>query len=384
MNFEAVPSFVVWKAFRSTAVHLAPLFEEPLSSSSKAALIEGPRSWTWKELRLEVEALAEKLSVQGIGSGCLVAARGVSDSRMVFLAHALWAIRATFLPLNARWTPGETQSALRQAGRAALAEPSEKGDWKISWLNPEAAPFAQEGWPSRASSPEGIQLVLFTSGTSGSPKAALIPFRAIEASARAAALQLSLGADTRWLCCMPLFHTGGLLIVYRSAFYGSTLILHPEFDAIHVNDAIDSGTVTMVSLVPTMLHRLLVAREGKPFPPSLRCILLGGAKASPGLLREARRLGAPVAPTYGLTETASQLCTLPPEEFAKLSEKDFESVPLAPLPGVSIEIRDEKGRLLPPGTLGEIFVRAPMVMSGYLGDPAATERSLPGGTLRTG
>lgn len=94
-------------------------------------------------------------------------------------------------------------------------------------------------------------------------------------------------------------------MLLRGAVLGITVLALPRFDAARVAQALDSGEATLVSLVPAMLERVLNARPARPFPRSLRAILLGGDAASPALLERCRELGAPIALTWGMTETGS-------------------------------------------------------------------------------
>ena len=134
-------------------------------------------------------------------------------------------------------------------------------------------------------------LVVHTSGTTGTPRPVGLTTRDVEANARGTAAALGLSDDERWLCPLPLSHVGGLMVLLRSAVYGTTAVLGPP----------DTPDVTLISLVPTQLARLLDAGA----PPPSRAVLLGGAPADPGLLIRAREAGWPVAPSYGLTQTCS-------------------------------------------------------------------------------
>jgi O-succinylbenzoic acid--CoA ligase len=169
-----------------------------------------------------------------------------------------------------------------------------------------------------------------------------------------------------------------LSILMRSVRFGGPVRLLPRFDAAEVSDAFDTGDLAAVSLVPTMLSRLLAHRGTPPAPPGLKVVLLGGAAAAPELLTRALAAGYPVCPTYGLTEACSQVATAaPPTAGATQAQR------LRPLPGTDLRIVDD-GRDVPPGAPGEILVRGPTVMRGYLNQPQATARALQGGWLHTG
>jgi len=150
---------------------------------------------------------------------------------------------------------------------------------------------------------------MHTSGTTAAPKPVVLTAGNFLASALGSAVALGLDPAERWLCPMPLTHVGGLSIPIRSAIYATTVVLHGRFDTEAVlNELMDPGRrITLVSLVPTMLARLLDA--GLERPPTLRWVLLGGGPIPPGLLSRAENAGVSVAPTYGMTEACSQIAT---------------------------------------------------------------------------
>jgi O-succinylbenzoic acid--CoA ligase len=223
-----------------------------------------------------------------------------------------------------------------------------------------------------------VHTIVYTSGTTGRPKGAMLTYGNHWWSAMGSALNLGLRDDDRWLAPLPLFHVGGLAILMRSVIYGIPALVHDGFDPTAVNRAIDEDGVTIVSVVSSMLRRMLDARAGRPYPPTLRHVLLGGGPTPLPLLEECRRRGVPVVQTYGLTETASQAATLPPEDA--LRKPGSAGKPLLPT-----ELRIERdGRPVPIGEAGEIVVRGPTVTPGYADRPEETARALRGGWLYTG
>jgi O-succinylbenzoic acid--CoA ligase len=216
--------------------------------------------------------------------------------------------------------------------------------------------------------------VLFTSGTTGRAKGVRLSGSNFEASALAAAERLGPAVNGRWLACMPLFHVGGLSILLRSALFGGPVRLQSHFDAAAVSTALDAGDIVAVSLVPTMLARLLEHRGARPAPPALRVLLLGGAATPPPLLRRALEAGYPVCTTYGLTEAASQVATAAPPR-----RDTTDAPPMLPLAGTQVRIAAAGA-----GVPGEITVRGPTVMQGYLNDLDATSCALRDGWLYTG
>ncbi len=164
--------------------------------------------------------------------------------------------------------------------------------------------------------PERWLAVLFTSGTTGSPKGIALSRRAFVASARASEANLGFRDDDRWLLGLPIAHVGGLSILTRCLLARKTVVVPDavaegrRLDATSLIASIEATRTTLVSLVPTQLEWLL-AEPGWSPPPFLRAVLLGGAAARPSLLERAAERGLPVLTTYGLTEACSQVTTQP-------------------------------------------------------------------------
>jgi o-succinylbenzoate---CoA ligase len=173
-----------------------------------------------------------------------------------------------------------------------------------------------------------------TSGTTGEPRPVELSYGNVLANALGSAVALGLDPSERWLCPLPLSHVGGLMVLLRSAVYATTAVLGPPPG--------DDG-ITLMSLVPTQLARLLDARQ-RP-PSALRAALLGGAAADRALLERARRAGWPVAPTYGLTQVCSQVT---------VGEVGDTETSGRALPGVTVSLAPD----------GEILVEGPTVAGG--------------------
>jgi O-succinylbenzoic acid--CoA ligase len=316
---------------------------------------------------------ARALCEQGVKPGDVVAL-AATGAPFAEAFHAVDLCGAVLLPLNTRLAPSELRFQLDDVGARLLLH-----DGSLERL-PDAPDLEIAAWgdlpvtsraPLPAPRPPGAPFVIvFTSGTRGRPRGVVLTRGNLEASARASATHLGVEPHDRWLACMPLFHVGGLSLLVRSALSGIPLVLHERFDAEAVDRALDEDGITLVSLVPTMLQRLLDARGERPAPAALRCVLLGGAAAPGALLDRASQAGFPVAPSYGLTEAASQVATCPLAHV-----RAPRGVGLAPLPGAELRIE--------PGS-GEILVRGPTVMRGYWRRPQDTERALHGGWLHTG
>jgi O-succinylbenzoic acid--CoA ligase len=226
---------------------------------------------------------------------------------------------------------------------------------------------------------EADQAILFTSGTSGQAKGVRLSLGNHLASAAGSAQRLGTLPGDRWLLCMPLFHVGGLAIVLRAAIQGMCVVLEPRFEPEAVLETLTSARINLVSLVPTMLERLLDHAGERALPEDLRGVLLGGGPVPESLLERARALRVPVAPSYGLTEACSQVATMTPAEV-----REGRNCAGQPLPGVEIRIVGANDLPVDPDQEGEIQVRGAQVMQGYLDQPEATQFTLRDGWLHTG
>ena len=193
-----------------------------------------------------------------------------------------------------------------------------------------------------------------TSGSSRAPRGVVLSRRAFLASAQASAANLGWQDGDRWLLSLPVAHVGGLSIVTRCLIARRTVVVAPRerFDASALLDVVNKQRVTLLSVVPTMLRRLVEIRP----PGHLRAVLVGGAATSPSLLEDARQRGWPVLATYGLTEACSQVATQRPGTYGPSSD-DAGCGP--PLPGTEVRIRD-----------GVVELRGPHLLSAILPETA--------------
>jgi O-succinylbenzoic acid--CoA ligase len=197
----------------------------------------------------------------------------------------------------------------------------------------------------------GAYAVVTTSGSSGDPKGVMLTTSNVTAAISASQARLGNDAGDRWLLCLPLYHIAGLSLIWRSLSAGGSVLIHDRFDAVKVAAALKSGEASMASLVPTMLHRVLDIDPG-PYR-DLKAVLLGGGPATRDLVQRALDAGLPVLPTYGMTETASQMATVAPGD-----EREALGTVGHPLDGMVVTFED-----------GEILVEGPAVSPGYLGEP---------------
>ncbi|MDP3940339.1 MAG: AMP-binding protein, partial [Deltaproteobacteria bacterium] len=172
---------------------------------------------------------------------------------------------------------------------------------------------------------------------------------------------------------------GGLAIILRAVLFGGAVVVADRFDEAIYLRLLREQRVTHLSVVATMLERLYAAVSSDDTFASLRCVLLGGGPAPEELVEASLARGVPVSPTYGLTECASQVATLPPGLLAS----HWDSVGTA-IPGVNIRIAREDGGMADADEEGEICVAGAVVTAGYWNRPGETARALRNGWLHTG
>jgi O-succinylbenzoic acid--CoA ligase len=377
-----------------------------------AAILVDGRWWRFGELDALASRLCARLAAGGARPGDHVAVLLPNSLPLVVAVFALARLGAVMVPLNTRLTVAEVawQVARADCARLICAPATELQAADVPAILPrlvlatgatafeawamEQSSVVSDQWPvissqwsvsseERADPPlaplDHSQAIIFTSGTTGYAKGAVITFANHFWSAVGSAFRLGVVPGDRWLACLPLYHVGGLAVLFRACLYGTAVVLHEGFDTTAVRHSLGHDGVTLVSLVPTMLGRLL--HEGLTIDdaPALRLILLGGAAAPAALLGEARAAGLPVAVTYGLTEAASQVATLLPDGVAGKPGSAGK-----PLLFTTVAVVDDAGHDLPPGEAGEIVVRGPTVMAGYYRDEPATAAALRDGRLHTG
>jgi o-succinylbenzoate---CoA ligase len=356
------------------------------------------QSWSFAELDQRASNMACQLATLGVREGKRVASLAANSADYVVLVHALTRLGAILVPLNIRLTHDELCWQLRDvradflindAQHAGVA--AEIGANVSSLMR---ATFAHEALADEAILPaqpeahhplrplidlNATQVIMYTSGTTGTPKGVIITFGMQWWNAVGSALNLGHAPDDRWLACMPLFHIGGLSILMRSVIYGIGVIAHEKFDAATVNRAIREDRVTIVSVVAVMLQRMLEAAGQAQYPEALRCVLLGGGPAPRPLLEECARRHMPVAQTYGLTESCSQAVTLPPSDA--LRKLGSAGKPLLP---VQVRIMREDGEPARANEPGVIYLKGPTITPGYDGRPDATAQAMREGWFSTG
>ncbi len=232
--------------------------------------------------------------------------------------------------------------------------------------------------------PDDIAWLLYTGGTTGVPKAAMLPERAIAQMMFSVLAGWDLPGEMRYLACAPISHAAGMLTT-PTLMRGGTVILQRAFDPGAWLAAVASERVTLALLVPTMIYAVLdhpaLARADLS---SLQTVMYGASPMAPARMAEALdRIGPVFCQLYGQTECAGLATALWRAEHERDNLHRLTSCG-RPIPGVRVAVRDDDGHLVPDGEPGEICVQGPGVMLGYWKQPDLTAAALDDGWLRTG
>lgn len=295
----------------------------------------------------------------------------------------------SFTPLNYRWTDAELETAVRRLDSAVVVVDEEilprltglANERRVEILGRDqflAAADESEPAAITGALPQHPAVQLFTSGTSGSPKVAVLEHANLAAYIFGTVELMAAGAGDTQLICLPPYHVGGIANLLTTLYSGRRIVQLAAFDPAAWINSVRRHGVTHASVVPTMVARIIAMLTGDEAGelPSLRHLSYGGGRMPLPVLEEAMRLLPHVGFVngYGLTETSSTITVLGPDDHrAAASSADpavrarLGSVGRA-LPTVEFSIRDTTGRPVPDGELGELWVRGEQVSGKYMGD----------------
>jgi HIP---CoA ligase len=377
------------------------------------AVVDGTVRWTFTQLYAESLRVARALAASGVQPGDRVALWSPNSARWVAASFGVYLAGAVLVPVNTRFKGLEAAHVLGRSGATlVLASTDAVGSDLLSLLEEAGdlpslreavvlegpahhgatawADFVARGAdhasrPLPAIGPDDVADIIFTSGTTGAPKGAVLAHGPSVRTYEAWSDAVGLRRGDRYLCVYPFFHTAGLKsAVLACVLRGAAVLPHAVFDAGVVMQRVADERITVLPGPPTVFQSMLEHPTRSDFDlSSLRLSVTGAATVPVEVVRRMRDdlHIATVVTGYGLTETTGTVSMCrhddPPEVVATTVGR--------PLPGVSVRVTDEKGVTLAPGETGEIVVKGFNVMRGYFDDEAATADAFDEeGYLRTG
>ncbi|WP_226580103.1 o-succinylbenzoate--CoA ligase [Halobacillus litoralis] len=356
--------------------------EKQAQLNPEQTALETPEGYklTFNELRKKSRQMAQRLMDLGVKQGDHVAFLSGNHWTYPIFIHAISYVGAVVVLLNTRLTSSEISYQLQDAQVEHLFVGSrlEKlAEDSVAELNipiqgiEQLNEITEEKYALKDSFMlNSVYTMMYTSGTTGNPKAVMHTYGNHWYSAVASSLNLGLHLSDKWLACLPLFHVGGFSILIKSVVYGMPVFLMDKFNVKDVQEAIFHKGVTHASVVTVMLQKLVEELKERSYPDSFRCMLLGGGPVPESLLHESAKKQIPVFQTYGMTETSSQIATLSPADAFKKLGSAGKALSLAEL-----WIDADKGET------GEIIVKGPMVSKGYYNRHNNEDRPLRTGDL---
>ncbi|MBO8156709.1 MAG: o-succinylbenzoate--CoA ligase [Bacillaceae bacterium] len=360
-----------------------------LTPERTAIQLEDGTDHTFQKMRDDAISFAYQLNTAGVQRGDHIAILSQNSYEMAVAIHALSYIGAVGVLLNTRLSPRELAYQIKDSESAFLLYDERLNDKTVALKREDIHARTISFTDVRSLKETSFQAareinlnktftIMYTSGTTGFPKGVQHTYGNHWWSAVSSALNLGLHEHDRWLAALPLFHVGGFSILIRSLAYGMPVHLHERFDAKKINDEIMENGVSIVSVVSVMLEEMIRTMGDDQYPETFRCMLLGGGPAPLPLLKACKDKNIPVIQTYGMTETSSQISTLSHEDAIR--KLGSAGKPLFP---AQLNIVKDN-QLARPGEIGEIYVKGPMVTSGYYKRKDANARSFKNGWLKTG
>jgi len=349
--------------------------------------VTGPdgRSLTCAELDERARAAAGLLRDTGAAHIAFCDTNGLAFP--VTLFGAVMA-RRPFVPLNYRLADAQLEQIVAGQDLVVVASPEQAERLRRLGAPSVVESEALLAAPTGGSEPDGrpidtddVALLLYTSGTTAAPKAAVLRHRHLAAYVIGTVEFGSADPDAAALLSVPPYHIAGVMNLLSNLYMGRRVVYLDQFDPERWLQIVREQSITHAMVVPTMLARIVAALgDGPADTPSLRTLSYGGAKMPTAVIERALALFPSVAfaNAYGLTETSSTIAVLGPDDHRAATESTDPAVRARlgsvgqPLPGVEIEIRDEEGRPCPAGVSGDVIVRGEQVAGEYLGTDAGS------------
>ncbi|MFC6063962.1 class I adenylate-forming enzyme family protein [Streptomyces ochraceiscleroticus] len=336
------------------------------------------------EFQTAVERAASALASRQVAPGDAVAVMLPNSVRFIVALFASWHLGAVVTPLNPQATEREVEHQLRDSGAEIVVttiEDAQKVPSDVAWTDLSLSTRTTAPPPAVPSSGDDLALLIYTSGTTGRPKGVMLDHANVAAMCSMTIDWFQMDADSHSLLVLPLFHVNGIVVGTLSPLLaGGRTTVGGRFDATTFFDRLATIRPTYFSAVPTIYARLAdLAADIPTDTSSLRFVICGAAPASAELLKRFEgRFGVPVIEGYGLSEGTCATTANP------LDGKRKPGTVGLPLPGQHLRILAADGTDAASGERGEVLVKGPNVMRGYLNLPDETSRTISDGWLHTG
>ena len=349
------------------------LLKQAATQPIQIAIDDGNERLSFAELKKQVEVLVGKIDHLNPGSRVGILATNTLMSYKLSLA--IMCSGRTIVWLNWRLAGEELERQIKDSGlqlclvenslwRSGMTDPFKSySAFLITSADPgELIPVFKSNW---------VASIMYTSGTTGRPKGVLQTFGNHFYSAVSSALNLGLSSADKWLCVAPIFHISGFSIIMRGLIYGMTVRLVEKFRAEELERILANETVTIMSVVPFMLKKLIQQQNktNTHYNSAFRCMLLGGGTIDRETLEACLQRSIPVVQCYGMTETCSQIVALrSADALLKLGSVG------QPLFSTQLKLSKD----------GEILLKTPALTPGYLNLPDKLPSKMIDGWYRTG
>jgi len=378
--------------------------------------VQGDRRITYGEAAAEVNRLANAFIEAGLQPGDRIAILSKNSIEYAFTYFAASKAGVVPVPLNYRLAAAEWVYIVNDAG-AKLIVAADEYVGAVDAIRTELTSVRQfvgvniegmdgiEGWrdfgrwvggqpahpPERASriSEDDDVYQMYTSGTTGHPKGAVITHGALAAQLTQVTSLVRASPGERGLIAVPMYHAAGAISSFVAIYWGAALYIHSDFNPVEVVRVLDEERVTTTTLVPAMIQAILVfvPDAGKRAYKDLRQITYGASPIAEETLRRAMDVfKCEFAQAYGMTETTAVLTYLFPEDHRRAIREQPDLLLSAgrPVLGTELRIVDEDDKPVPNGTIGEVIARGPQLMRCYWNLPDESAEALRGGWMHTG
>jgi len=376
----------------------------------------GNRRITYAQARAETNRIAQALRRSGLVPGQRIALLAKNCLEFALLYFGAAKAGVVPVPLNYRLAPKEWVFLIQDAQAKLVvargefakalgpvrAELAEVAHWIAIETETEGVPAAWSSWDEwlrgADTSPPDVHVLddwdlyqMYTSGTTGRPKGAVLSHRAVTSNVAQLTMipAIRLDPGDPYLIVAPMYHAAAAVATFFAVSQGATLVIHEDFIPAHAVQSVAEEQIAGISLVPAMIQACLVGvpEVAERRYDELRFVIYGASPIAEETLRNAMRVfGCDFVQGFGMTETTAALTILLPEDHERALREKPELLLSAgrPLLGTDVRVVGDNDEPLPPGAIGEIVGRGPQLMKGYWNMPEASAEALRGGWMHTG